>query len=637
MSRDCHWQFHDWKAHAGRRKVRPRGTRSPVIEALEERRVLSVATDATDWTLLSDSYVDVPPVADPAVVPISGNDTIDAASLLAAGGPGDPNLPGWSNVGIASDHNTTCVYLGGGWCITANHVGTSGSVYFGGQGYAVEAGSVHQLHNADDSLADLKVFRIIDPPDLPNILPDYLAPAEPSGEVYMIGDGLTLGNAKYWHVDTTASPWTWTEQSPPPFPGLNDAAGFTVSGTRTVRWGQNAVLETGLLVQVTGSAYVQGFTTRLDTLAYTGVAAYPHEAQASNGDSGGAVFSFVDGHWVLSGIMNAISASLSGQPSSTMLYGNITLISDLYTYRDEILSITTPSVVGRHLFYNESSYDGNDVGIGMADDAAIAPDKVAYLSGTGTSTFANVSSYIRGINGIMVDVAAPAGTLTASDFTFKVGTDSNTDNWLDAPAPLDVVVRPGAGPGGSDRVEITWADNIKNEWLQVIVEGNDSTGGFNTNTGLATSDVFYFGSRVGDSGPGSPAAELTNINDEIGVRLHYDFGVSIENGYDFDRNGVVNVNDEITARLNYGYLFKLDLTTAAAVPSASPDAVSSAVDRERSKPRLDEPARPVTRELLTSRSRGGLIDETSDLRRVWQQLVADGSLDSLLSDDETFF
>ncbi len=369
--------------------------------------------------------------------------------MLAAGGPGDPNLPGWSNVGIASDNNTTCVYLGGSWCITANHVSVSGPVHFGGQLYDVEAGSVHQLHNSDNSLADLKVFRIINPPDLPNILPEYLAPAEPSGQVYMVGDGYTLGAAHYWQVDTGVSPWTWTEQSPPVFPGADDAAGFSVTTHRTLRWGQNTIDQTGLLVQVTGSSYVQGFTTRLDTLKYTGTVAQPHEAQATNGDSGGAVFAYINGHWVLSGIMNAINQPLSGQPSGTTIYGDFTLISDLYKYRDEILSIVTPSVVGRHLFYNNSVFDGIDAAIGPADDAAIAPDKAAYLPGTGTSTFASISSYVRGINGIMVDIAAPTGSLTASDFTFKIGTSTSPETWANAPAPSQVVVRPA--PARADR------------------------------------------------------------------------------------------------------------------------------------------------------------------------------------------
>jgi hypothetical protein len=75
-------------------------------------------------------------------------------------------------------------------------------------------------------------------------------------------------------------------------------------------------------------------------------------------------------------------------------------------------------VVQRHIFYNNSRFDGND----PADDAAIAPDKQALLPGQ-TADFANYTSYSRGINGIMVDIAGlpEEVTLTAADFAFRMG------------------------------------------------------------------------------------------------------------------------------------------------------------------------------------------------------------------------
>src|SRR5262245_24180409 len=99
------------------------------------------------------------------------------------------------------------------------------------------------------------------------------------------------------------------------------------------------------------------------------------------------------------------------------------------------------------------------------------------------------SSYSRGINGLMVDVAGPHGAFTAADFTIKisnqVGANNTPSTWLAAPVPSTVVVRAGAGTSGSDRIEIIWnvADSPKNRWVEVTVEGNDAAGGFNTNTG----------------------------------------------------------------------------------------------------------------------------------------------------------
>ena len=67
------------------------------------------------------------------------------------------------------------------------------------------------------------------------------------------------------------------------------------------------------------------------------------------------------------------------------------------------------TVSSRELFYNNSSFDGKDPAANASDDAAIAqnPDgsaKQALLPGQ-TASFANYTSYNKGINGVMIDVA----------------------------------------------------------------------------------------------------------------------------------------------------------------------------------------------------------------------------------------
>ena len=232
-------------------------------------------------------------------------------------------------------------------------------------------------------------------------------------------------------------------------------------------------------------------------------------------------------------------------------------------------------VAGRWVFYNQSKFDGNTSGISTSDDLAIAVDKTALLPGAGTATFSNITSYSRGINGIMVDIADPAGPLTASDFTFKmssqIGANNTPSTWQAAPAPVSVSVRPGAGVGGSDRVEIIWAGGaIANRWLEVIVEGNDATGGFNTNTGLAQSDRFYFGNRIGDTGSGTSTLAITSATDEIAARGNPGFGAAITNLYDFDRSGLVSAVDSLISRNNLGTLTKINIAGPPAAPTGLP-------------------------------------------------------------------
>ena len=129
------------------------------------------------------------------------------------------------------------------------------------------------------------------------------------------------------------------------------------------------------------------------------------------------------------------------------------------------------TMIARKLFYSGSSRFNvtNGTFPGYSDDNAIAVDKVALLPGTGAATFANVSSYSSGITGVMVDVlgASVPGSITAADFTFRMGNNNSPGQWAAAPAPATVTVRAGAGVSGSDRVELIWtADQLAKTWLK---------------------------------------------------------------------------------------------------------------------------------------------------------------------------
>ena len=221
------------------------------------------------------------------------------------------------------------------------------------------------------------------------------------------------------------------------------------------------------------------------------------------------------------------------------------------------------SVVGESLFYNNSSFDGNLPAVNASDDGAIATDKTALLPG-GTASFANYSSYSRGINGVMVDIAGlPSNTLTAADFGFRVGNSNDPSSWIAAPAPASVTVRLGAGTGGSARVEIVWADNaIQNEWLQVTVNPTVATG-------LTTPDVFYFGNAIGETGNSATDAIVDGM-DQAGAQNHPLDPAPITSPYDFDRNGAVDPTDPSIAA-SHGTTTKtaLQLITPS-VPAQTP-------------------------------------------------------------------
>ncbi len=203
-------------------------------------------------------------------------------------------------------------------------------------------------------------------------------------------------------------------------------------------------------------------------------------------------------------------------------------------------------VVGRHLFYNRSYHDGRDAGANANDDLAIAPDKEAYRPGSGPAKFVNYSSYSRGINGIMVDIANLPDDVTVEDFVFRVGNSNDLSTWSVAPVPVSITVRRGDGVDGSDRVTIIWTDGaISKQWLEVTVRATERTR-------LAEDDVFYFGNAVGDTGSSASNAEV-NALDMGWVRANFSpllTRVGMTNVYDFNRDGYVDSLDFGLARNN---------------------------------------------------------------------------------------
>jgi probable HAF family extracellular repeat protein len=212
-----------------------------------------------------------------------------------------------------------------------------------------------------------------------------------------------------------------------------------------------------------------------------------------------------------------------------------------------VLLVPSASATGR-VFYNNSAFDGHDPAANAADDAAVAPDKVA-LAGSAAPTFANVTGYSRGINGIMIDVDGATGTPTRDDFDFRVGNGGTPANWAAAPEPRSLTVRPGAGVNGSDRVTVTWADGaIRNAWLRVSVLPG-------ARTGLWSPAVFSFGNLVGETGgpaTGAPAF-VVGGSDVLTTRARLaPAPAPITEVADFDRDGRAGARDLAVVRWGYG-------------------------------------------------------------------------------------
>jgi hypothetical protein len=219
------------------------------------------------------------------------------------------------------------------------------------------------------------------------------------------------------------------------------------------------------------------------------------------------------------------------------------------------------SITNNLLFYNGSTgFDTTGhawTPNAFSDDNAVAIDKTAYVSGAGTATFASVSSYFDGINGLMIDIAGAHNTIVPGDFILRTGNNNTPSLWTTIPtASITVTTRSGATGSshlsGTDRIEITMANLlVKNKWLEVIFKGTDRG---DANTLLATSDVFFYASSIGDDGiADGSVAFIVDPSDVLGARANQKGlinNIPITNIYDYDRSHTVDPGDVLIARSN---------------------------------------------------------------------------------------
>jgi predicted outer membrane repeat protein len=248
------------------------------------------------------------------------------------------------------------------------------------------------------------------------------------------------------------------------------------------------------------------------------------------------------------------------------------------------VEVQPASVVKRQVFYNNSVFDGNDPGSNSSDDAAIPIDK---LSSVGGDAFFNVTSYVKGLNGIMIDIAdLPEGmTPTAEDFAIRhrfLGPMPR--NFFPGPAPLSVSVRRGEGSDGSDRVTLIWRDHtgfetpgrpeaLVNGWLEVTPIAN-------ARTGLSSSAYFNFGNLIGETGNSTQGESLLRVNaiDIAAVKEGMNRRSTIDSMLDFDRNGRVNALDLAAAKRNLNGSLGVRLPVAGA-PGPSPTSLTALATR----------------------------------------------------------
>lgn len=207
-------------------------------------------------------------------------------------------FPFWRNVGILNQ--STGVYLGYGYVLTAAHVGPGVFSLQDGSSYRPVAGSERRFRNSNGTFADLTLFRVSYRRDdllaqLPTIPMRRTCPGR-GASVVLVGAG--SGNS----ADDV----------------MSSSVDFRWNDNTRMRWGLNRVEYQYQDPIETFAFRTPGFSTRFSKDNFA--------CQATPGDSGGAVFAFnpMFKRWELCGVILAVDGS-----EGSAAYGNHTYIGDL--------------------------------------------------------------------------------------------------------------------------------------------------------------------------------------------------------------------------------------------------------------------------------------------------------------------
>ncbi len=252
-----------------------------------------------------------------------------------------------------------------------------------------------------------------------------------------------------------------------------------------------------------------------------------------------------------------ITANIGIASGATYAQGDLDCDGDVDADDLAIAQPPAASVTGRHVFYNQSYYDGNNAAIDAApiagaindDDDAIDTSKTALLPGAGTATTANYVGYVKGVNGLMIDVQNATRPPVAGDFTFidkgRTGTASV------AKAPSASLIRPLPGGDGNDYrcvFTFTWPtdQSKKAVWLECRVGtgfGLADLGGSYAGLG----DIFWYGQAFAEGQSLSGTNALVNATDTQGAKNNGHGALNrakVWDEYDYNKDSLVNATDQ---------------------------------------------------------------------------------------------
>ncbi|PWL64686.1 MAG: hypothetical protein DBY30_08040 [Verrucomicrobia bacterium] len=279
--------------------------------------------------------------------------------------------PALASVVAVSD--SSAVYLGNGWFLTANHVSISDSTFISQNGQYAKVSHVDNTLNSSFG-ADLKLFYVDGLESFTSLASANIATADAysalttvsfgaarTGNAYNLtyseGTHLTLAGAGYGRSDSSAL----------------DAETVASDGIKgTVRSGESSLF---------AMQNLNGAKT-LITMAE----ATPGSAQAQSGDSGGGMFAQFENEWYLVGTITGVSPNIS---TSTAIFGSYGEASLTYGSDGRPNGVDTSALLENSLTIATSLEDyAETISSIIATNPIPEPLESAILSGAGAFALA---------------------------------------------------------------------------------------------------------------------------------------------------------------------------------------------------------------------------------------------------------
>jgi hypothetical protein len=237
------------------------------------------------------------------------------------------------------------------------------------------------------------------------------------------------------------------------------------------------------------------------------------------------------------------SVATAGIHSITVASGSLTSTNYRFAFINGILTVNT-KIAGRNIFYQGTNFDTTTNSQGAVD-----PTKRVLLPGE-VATFANYTNYVGGIRSFILDlVGLGSNPLSSTNFVFATWNALSAEGFVPFTAVPTIAILSNEGMSGSTRIKVQFDENMapKNTWLRINVLAN-------TNTWLASPDVFYIGNAIGDLDVANTSTEVrVNAIDTGLVRSNQSpnpNSVGIDNKFDLNKDGRVNSIDTGIVRAN---------------------------------------------------------------------------------------